>query len=107
MTNAKTEFLEHIRDKPPILCARVIFGDPWYIDEESKFINLKMSYTQSDLENFLCSIDKEYDLGYGDQELFGTIWYTNGTWSSRGDYDDGGEWWEHNTVPKIPDGLLT
>ena len=34
----------------------------------------------------LPDIDKEYDDGYGGQELYGTIWYKDGTWSTRGEY---------------------
>ena len=32
----------------------------------------------------------------------GTIWYTDGTWSDREEYD-GDEWWEHRVCPEIPD----
>ena len=40
----------------------------------------------------------EYNDGYGSQELFGTIWMTDGTWYTRGEYD-GSEWWEHHACP--------
>ena len=42
--------------------------------------------------------------GYGGQELFGTIWYEDGTWSDRGEYD-GSEWWNYNKCPDIPDDV--
>lgn len=42
----------------------------------------------------------EYYDGYGCQELAGVIWYTDGTWSKRGEYD-GLEWWEHKRRPSI------
>ena len=57
------------------------------------------------MKNFLDQIDFEYDNGFGCQELFGTIWYEDGTWSSRGEYD-GSEWWEYNSCPKIPKEFL-
>lgn len=67
--------------------------------------SLKVGYSSEDFENFLDQIDFEYDNGFGCQELFGTIWYEDGTWSSRGEYD-GSEWWEYNSCPKIPKEFL-
>jgi len=46
-----------------------------------------------------CSVlNIEYDSGYGSQELDGYIWYADGTWSDRGEYD-GSEWWQHQVCP--------
>jgi hypothetical protein len=97
-TNANQEFLEHTKNKT-ILCAKLTFGDPGWHDSVSYVIPL--GYYRCDLELFLNQINKEYDSGYGGQELFGTIWYTDGTWSTRGEYD-GSEWWEYHTCPDIP-----
>jgi len=47
---------------------------------------------------------KLYDSGYGGQEVFGTIWYVDGTWSDRGEYD-GSEWYEYHKCPDIPDNV--
>jgi len=66
--------------------------------------SLKIGYSKQDKENFLNSLDFEYDDGYGSQNLYGTVWFENGTWLSRGEYD-GSEWWEHNELPDIPDDL--
>jgi hypothetical protein len=49
-------------------------------------------------------LDFEYDHGFGGQELFGVIWYTNGNWSNRSEYD-GSEWWTYNRCPEIPKEL--
>lgn len=98
MTNAKEEFLEHTNGKQ-ILCAKIATGeDDW--KDVNTFL-LKQNYTEYDYQHFLMQIDYTYDNGYGGQELFGIIWYTDGTWSSRGEYD-GAEWWEHNKCPEIP-----
>lgn len=43
----------------------------------------------------------EYNNGYGSQELEGTVWYTDGTWSERAEYD-GSEGWEHRECPPLP-----
>lgn len=37
---------------------------------------------------------KEYDNGYGSQELFGLIIMKDNSWFERAEYD-GAEWWEH------------
>jgi hypothetical protein len=96
--NAKSEFLSHVGNKK-VLCVYINIpinniiiaelGCAWDKEEWSKFLEL---------------IDVDYDNGYGSQNLFGTIWYEDGTWSDRGEYD-GSEWWCHNTCPKIPDEL--
>jgi hypothetical protein len=102
--NAKIEFLAHILNTTSKVKAAVVskYWDYTSIDTEKAV--LKIKYSSEDFENFLNKIDFEYDNGFGCQELFGTIWYEDGTWSSRGEYD-GSEWWEYNFVPEIPDQL--
>ena len=53
---------------------------------------------------FLQSLDFVYNAGFGGQELYGVIWYADGTWSSRYEYD-GSEEWAHRRVPVIPEYL--
>jgi hypothetical protein len=115
--NAKEEFLEHIEDRK-VLCAYIKKSseiDQLMEIDEYLFNNgdrpnlgsiLHKGYSQEDFDEFLKSIDFEYYNGYGGQELFGTIWYEDGTWSSRGEYD-GSEWWRHFEVPEILEELLT
>jgi hypothetical protein len=103
MTNAKQEFLEHTK-LHSIKCAMITFGDDYRDNTHTIF--LPILWGQIDMDKFLKEINKEYDSGYGGQELFGLIWYHDGTWSSRGEYD-GSEWWEHHEVPVIPDNLKT
>ena len=71
----------------------------------SKRLELPVSYTQEQYDEFVNSLDFEYDDGYGGQELFGTIWYKDGTWSDRGEYE-GSEWWNYQSCPDIPQELL-
>lgn len=61
--------------------------------------NLQDPQNWEDCERLLSKI--EYDAGYGSQELSGTIWYTDGTWSERVEYD-GSEWWAYRCRPEIP-----
>jgi hypothetical protein len=89
--NAKEEFLNHVAGKT-VLCA--------ILKKESDYV-LPKEFSETQLNSFLDAIDFVYDNGYGGQKLFGNIWYVDGTWSGRGEYD-GAEWWEHYAVPPIP-----
>lgn len=96
--NAKEEFIKHIGSRS-VLCAQIQSGDDY-----SVVYNLTTGFDEEDWNKFLSDIDFEYDCGYGGQNLFGTIWYADGTWSDRGEYD-GSEWWNYNQCPNIPTEL--
>jgi len=98
MLNAKEEFIEHVADKQ-VLCA-IILSEENY-DNKKPIAILKSGFTDSEYSTFLNALDFEYNSGYGGQDLFGNIWYKDGTWSDRGEYD-GSEWWQHQQVPEIP-----
>ena len=89
MINAKQELLDEVGTKEVEL-VRVVYS-PY-------FNPIKMS-AEGTLENVLPELDFNYDNGYGGQELYGYIWYTDGTWSERGEYD-GSEWWEYKKTPQ-------
>ena len=93
MINAKEELLDHIEDRK-VEYIYITIGDQFY-NENCDVYKGTLEEVLPKLENVL------YDSGFGIQELFGTIWYTDGTWSERGEYD-GSEWWEHRKRPKIP-----
>ena len=95
---AKDELLEHAEGRK-IKCATVTRGDGF--NDSCETFNLKIG---GDVEAFLNSLDFDYDAGYGLQELFGCVWWEDGTWSDRGEYD-GSEWWEHHKTPEIPEEL--
>jgi hypothetical protein len=113
-TNAKQEFLSHITYsgfpiQRQVLCAIIQKGD--YVDDDENLLSapkntfvLTTGYTEEDWNDFLSKMDFMYDSGWGSQNLFGTIWYTDETWSSRWEYD-GSEGWEHNFCPEIPDSV--
>jgi len=107
-TNAKQEIIEHIGEYVStglsgVKCSCVEYIE--YYKKIHKKFKLKTNHTPTELKEFLESLNFEYDSSYGSQELFGTVWYEDGTWSSRGEYD-GSEWWDFNTVPSIPEGLI-
>lgn len=115
--NAKIEFLNHISNRD-VICASLRRGGDWDSDDNSQKLlikvpssrgdysvfNLTTGWTKEDWDNFLSGLDFTYDSGYGGQILFGTIWYADGTWSDRGEYD-GSEWYQHHVCPPIPEDL--
>jgi hypothetical protein len=99
--NARKEFITHIGNRK-VICATIDFGST----SSNVTANiLTTGWDSEDWKVFLDSIDVEYDSGYGTQELYGTIWYEDGTWSERCEYD-GSEWWLHQECPDIPDNLI-
>ena len=70
-------------------------GDDGFEVLKLRIVNEEVTYEK------LKPLDFEYDSGYGGQELFGTIWFKDGTWASRREYD-GSEWWEYNECPPLP-----
>lgn len=101
--NAKTEFLNFIGNKP-VKCAQVGHTSNWEDATLDKI--LRLNFTASDWYSFVRSLDFEYDSGYGSQKLFGTIWFCDGSWATRGEYD-GSEWWETQSLPEIPAELIS
>lgn len=98
--NAKSEFIQNTNGLK-ILCCQINVETNNGENIEAK---LTTGWCQEEYDEFIKSIDVEYDSGYGGQRLFGTIWFTDGTWFDRGEYD-GSEWWHYNICPIIPEGL--
>ena len=109
--NARTELLEDLTNLAKIRCAiiaKICDVIPYSSLEEtdyrkrfSKVIELKENSSEEDLLKFLNDLDFEYDSGYGQQELHGTVWLTDGSWLSREECD-GSEWWQHRFLPSVP-----
>jgi hypothetical protein len=99
MTNALEEFKGHVGSQE-IICVSLYC----YVEVESAYL-LRKDYTPEDFKLFLQSLNFEYDSNYTGQQLYGTIWYADGAWSSRGEYA-GYDHWQHNIMPDIPNELL-
>ena len=100
--NAKQELQRHfdmIGKKP--VCAMIY--DSGGLGDMN--ITLKKGYTDQEFEKFMEDLDFEYDAGWGSQCIGGTVWFGDGTWLTRNEYD-GSEWWAYLYTPKIPDHLL-
>ena len=103
--NCKEEFLSEIYGHE-LLCAKIRYNKlRFYSCDDEKTALLPVGFTGTDSERFLDELDFEYDNGWGSQEVFGIIWYTDGTWSERSEYD-GSEWWVYRYCPKIPEDLM-
>ena len=111
--NAKEELWRELTDSGrAIICATIkSYEDDCDEDDcddagdgEVTEIHLRVGHTEEEFVTFLAALDFEYDNGWGHQELYGTVWLTNGEWLSRGEYD-GSEWWDHNKLPEIPENL--
>lgn len=95
-TNAKSEMLSLLNMKG-IKCAS--------IQIEDRQITLRVGFSNDEYEKFIEDLDFDYDSGYGHQYLFGNVWFIDGTWAERGEYD-GSEWWSHKSCPTIPKELI-
>ena len=109
--NAKKELLDLlINNNLTIKCANIETQSDQYDFNTEEYVscgrkcNLKVNYTPEEYNSFIESLDFEYYDGYGGQELFGTVWLTDGTWLGRNEYD-GSEWWSHYFLPTIPNYL--
>lgn len=87
MRNARTELIEYVGDK-------IVDSGYIYIESFSKASKIKVTFdSHIQYLNALDKLDIEYDNGYGSQELFGMVLFTDKSWISREEYD-GSEWWE-------------
>jgi hypothetical protein len=103
--NARAEFIDEVEGKS-VLCADVSYES--FHKEQQKYVVknywLLCAYDLAEYDAFLRSLDFLYNAGFGGQELYGVIWYTDGTWSERYVYD-GEEEWVQRRVPVVPEHL--
>ena len=102
MTNAKTEVIEFVKDST-VIAAQISF-QPFNHDSQVE-VNMEFQFRLGDnWDDFCNKLGFEYNSSFGTQQLFGTIWFQDGSWGTRGEYD-GAEWWQHHTRPEIPENL--
>lgn len=90
MKNAKDELLEHIEGMD-VEFVRIAYKKGYF--DEPLII-------EGSLDDAIKQLDFSYHSGFGRQELFGFILYSDGAWSEREEYD-GSEWWVHRIPPTI------
>lgn len=100
---AAYELQEHVQGKPPIKAAYIAYGAEWG-DIGVTEITLRVGYSEEDYVSFLNALNFEIFDGYGNQCGKCIIWYVDGTWSDRGEYD-GVDWWKYNKCPSVYEEL--
>ena len=110
MRNAKNEFVDVVKGSEKTVKCAALRTEFWNFHDYDRDENieypiereyiLKENYTEKEYNEFLNSLDFKYDNGYGSQELYGTCWFTDGTWMEREEYD-GSEWWSVKQCPPI------
>jgi hypothetical protein len=106
MINAKEELISKLKEvkyvyNDVIICASIYFGAAASISNGESRFELIERFNQHEFDSFLDGLDFEYDNGYGVQNLYGTIWLTNGAWLEREEYD-GAECWRYLKCPELP-----
>lgn len=99
--NAKDELLKHVGSMDNVKAVQLKYERRTQRLNSAQLFHLPDGYSEQELTDFLHNINFSYDNGYGWQELFGFIWWKDGTWSSRYEYD-GSEKWVHNSSPSYP-----
>ena len=87
---AQKELLEHIEGRE-VKHIHIVYEESY----ENKIT------IAGSLQDVIEKLNFDYYEGFGGQKIFGNIWYEDGTWSDRGEYD-GSEWWQYQTCPEIP-----
>jgi hypothetical protein len=107
--NAKDEFIQHINNKE-ILCCEIIGT----VNLHPVNLYLTTGWLKEEWVKFINDINVVYDdSGHGSQNLYGTIWYKDGTYliinimlnNGQPDEYDGRKWWEMHSCPTIPSRL--
>lgn len=69
-----------------------------------KIITLKENWNNDEWLAFLEGLRFNYDDGFGSQHLFGVVWFKDGSWLERYEYD-GSEGWVLKRTPDVPQVL--
>ena len=92
--NARIELINHVAEtrQRTVKYVRIVYGEG---SENARVI-------AGSWGEVLPQLDFEYNEGFGEQQLYGYVWYADGTWSERCEYD-GMEWWEYKRCPDMPE----
>lgn len=99
---ARAELIADIDDMT-VKCARIKYkGYDWHARKSmpAQWFTLRVNHTPEEYAAFLDALNFEYDNSYGYQHIYGVVWFADGTWLDREEYD-GAEWWSHRVVPDI------
>jgi hypothetical protein len=100
--NALTEINEILqREKVFLVGAVICWGNPPRHADPCQKSVLYVGHSTEEKQAFDQFVARRYDPGYGGQELYGTLWFSDHRWAIRGEYD-GSEWWEIHEFPTPP-----
>ena len=107
MINAKEELIKHIEEYSlKLKCASITHEKSHRSRDISHgLIELNVNHTTDDSDKFFEKLDFSYDNGFGLLELCGTLWYEDGSYSIRHEYECE-ESWVYCICPDIPEHLL-
>ena len=95
-------------DSPNVDTVDYILSNPnkIWIDEPifDKIITLKENWNNDEWLAFLEGLRFNYDDGFGSQHLFGVVWFKDGSWLERTEYN-GSEGWVFKRTPDVPQVL--
>ena len=91
-------FLNQIKQLP--VCAEIEYVRD--VCTVSQTVALRKGYTECDLACFYDTLHIEYSRNTDMQNVFGTIWFADGSWATRQVYDDGFEQWAWISRPPTP-----
>jgi hypothetical protein len=103
--NAKTELQDLIKSVHETYNAEPIAVDisirPDYTDSNNINVVFILDQEHKSLDELISPLDYNYDCSYGHQYVHGMVWFTNGIWASRSEYD-GSEYWTIKKYPNLP-----
>lgn len=95
-------------DYPNVDTPEYIVSNPNKIWEDTpvfdKIVTLKENWSNDEWLAFLEGLRFNYDDGFGSQHLFGAVWFKDGSWLERYEYN-GSEGWVLKRIPDIPQDL--
>jgi hypothetical protein len=105
MTNAKEElmsFLSRFGGMESVVAMETTLLATTKANEDVELSHtLPVGYGEMAVAEVLAMLNRDYDAGYGQQYLYGTIWFRDGSWGKRVEYD-GSEKWKHYRCPPLP-----
>lgn len=95
-------------DYPNVDTPEYIVSNPKKVWEDEpmfdKIITLKENWNNDEWLALLEGLRINYNNGFGSQHLFGVVWFKDGSWLERYEYD-GSEGWVFKRTPDVPQVL--
>ena len=95
----KDELLRQVADHKEIypFCGEVIYGK---VEVPEAQVDVRFHTPAEWFRVDLSPLDFEHENSYGDQTVFGTVVFSDGSWMSLAEYD-GSAYWTHYKTPTV------